>query len=73
MVYACKVKGLEEVEKLGRLLEMNVLCIFDQDHQWLMIAVDHTSKFEVYNLVYNNGNEALLQKLTDKSQISGKR
>ena len=29
MVYACNMKGLEEVEKLA---EMNVLCIVDQDH-----------------------------------------
>ena len=47
MVYACKVKGLEEVETLGRLVEMNVLCISDQDHQWCEIAVNHASKFEV--------------------------
>ena len=47
MVYACSVKGLEEVEKLSRLVEMNVLCIADQDHQWWVIAVDHTSKFKV--------------------------
>ena len=47
MVYACKVKGSEEVEKLGRVVEMNVLCISDQDHQWFEIAVDHASKFEV--------------------------
>ena len=47
MVYACKKKGLEEVENLGRLVEMNVLCIVDQGHQWWVIAVDHTSKFEV--------------------------
>ena len=47
MVYACKKKGLEEVEKLGRLVEMNILCIVDQDYQWWVIAVDHTSKFEV--------------------------
>ena len=47
MVYACSMKGLEEVEKLGRLVEMNVLCIVDQDHQWWVIAVDHTSKFKV--------------------------
>ena len=33
MVYACNVKGLEEVEKLGRLVEMNVLCTVDQDRQ----------------------------------------
>ena len=32
MVYACNVKGLEEVEKLGRLVEMNALCIVDQNH-----------------------------------------
>ena len=47
MVYACNVKGLDEVEKLGRLVEMNVLCIVDHDHQWWVIVVDHTSKFEV--------------------------
>ena len=47
MVYASKKKGLEEVEKLGRLVDMNVLCIVDQDHQWWVIAVDHTSKSEV--------------------------
>ena len=47
MVYACNVEGLEKVEKLGSLVEMNVLCIVDQDHQWWVIAVDHTSKFEV--------------------------
>ena len=33
MVYACNVKGLEEVEKLGRLVKINVLYIADQDHQ----------------------------------------
>ena len=47
MVCACNVKGLDEVEKLGRLVEMNVLCIVDHDHQWWVIVVDHTSKFEV--------------------------
>ena len=33
VLYARNVKGLKEVEKLGRLVEMNVLCIVDQDHQ----------------------------------------
>ena len=47
MVYTCNLKELGEVEKLGRLVEMNVLCIVDQDHQWWVIAVDHTSKFKV--------------------------
>ena len=28
-------------------VEMNVPCIVDQDHQWLIIAGDHTSKFKV--------------------------
>ena len=47
MVCACNVKGLKEVEKLGRLVEMNVLFNVDQDHQWRVIAVDHTSKFDI--------------------------
>ena len=33
MVCACNVKGLKEVEMLGRLVEMNVLFNVDQDHQ----------------------------------------
>ena len=41
------MKGLEEIEKLGRLIEMNVPCIVDQDHQWWVIAVDHTVKLKV--------------------------
>ena len=41
MVYTCNAKELEEVE-------MNVLCIFDQDHHWRMIAVDHNSKFKSF-------------------------
>ena len=32
--------------KLKSWVEMNVLCIVDQDHQRSMIAVDHTSKFK---------------------------
>ena len=46
MVYTCNLKELGEVEKLGRLVEMNVLCIVDQNHLWWVIAVDHNSKFE---------------------------
>ena len=59
---------------------MNVLCIVDQDHQCGVVAVDHTSKFKVIQLilnpplmVYNTKNGASLQKLPDKLQISGKR
>ena len=33
--------------KLKSWVEMNVLCIVDQDHQWWVIAADHTSKFKV--------------------------
>ena len=82
MVYAFNVKRLEEVEKLGGLVEMNALSIVDQNHLWWVLAVDHTSKFEVIYpilnpllMVYNTGNEALLQKLPNKSksQISEKR
>ena len=32
MVYAFNVKRLEEVEKLGGLVEMNALSIVDQNH-----------------------------------------
>ena len=46
----------------------------------MYFAVDHTSKFKVIQsilnpplMVYNTGNGASLQKLPDKSQISGKR
>ena len=44
MVYTCNVKGLEEVEKLGR----NECTL----HCWRIsparvIAVDHTSKFKI--------------------------
>ena len=53
MVYACNVKGLDEVEKLGRVVKMNVLCIIDQYHQWWVIAVDHNSKFEVIQSILN--------------------
>ena len=42
MVYTYNVKELEEIDKLGR----NECCIVDQDHQWWVIAVDHTSKFK---------------------------
>ena len=52
---------------------MIVLCTIDQDHQWWVIAVDHTSKFivilSIVNLplmVYNTENGASLQKLPDK-------
>ena len=68
MVCACNVTGLKDVEKLGRLVEMNVLFNVDQDHQWWVIAVDHTSKFDIIwsilnppLMVYNTGNGALLQ------------
>ena len=43
MVYTCNVKGLEEVEKLGR---KECTWIVDQDHKRWEIAVDHTSKFK---------------------------
>ena len=33
--------------KLKSWVEMNILCIADQDHQWWVIAVDHTSNFKV--------------------------
>ena len=66
--------------KLKSWVEINVLCIIDQDHQWWLIAVDHASKFKVIYLivnpplmVYNTENGASLQKLPDKLQISGKR
>ena len=40
-----------QCERVGGILkcwvEMNVLCIVDQDHQWWVIPVDHTSKFKV--------------------------
>ena len=59
---------------------MNVFCIVGQDYQSWVIAVDHTSKFKVISsilnlplMVYNTGNGSSLQKLPDKSQISGKR
>ena len=65
--------------KLKSWVEMNVLCIVDEDHQWWVIAVDHTSKFEVNYpilnpslMVYNTENGASLQKLSDKSQIHEK-
>ena len=67
-------------KKLKRWVEMNVLCIIDEDHQWWVIVVDHTNKFKViYSIlnpplmVYNTENGASLQKLPDKPQISGKR
>ena len=51
-------------------VEMNVLCIVDQDYQWWVISVDHTSKCKVsYSIlnqpliVSNIGNRASLQKL----------
>ena len=44
MVYTCSVKRWR---KLKSLVEMNVLCIVEKDHQWWVIAVDHTSKFKV--------------------------
>ena len=59
---------------------MNVLCIAEEDHQWKVIAVDHTSKFKVIQskldppfTAFNTENGFSLQKLPDKSQISGKR
>ena len=59
---------------------MNVLCIVDQDHQRWVIEEDHTSKFKAIKaivnplfMVYNIENGASLQKLSDESQISGKR
>ena len=46
MVYTCAAmgKGWRKLKSWG---EMNVLWITDQDHQWRVIAVDHTSKFKV--------------------------
>ena len=32
---------------------MNLLCIVDEDHQWWVIAVDHTSKSEVAQPILN--------------------
>ena len=79
MVYTCKVKGTIS-RKLKSWVEMNVICIVDEDHQWWVISVDHTSKFKVIQsilnpppIVYNSENGISLQKLPDKSQISGKR
>ena len=47
MASTCKVKGLEEVGKMGKKeSEVNVSCIVDQDHQIWAIAVDHSSKFK---------------------------
>ena len=47
MVYTSSV---EEVQRAGesqeKWVEINVLCTVDQDHQWWVIAVDHTSKFK---------------------------
>ena len=61
-------------------VEMNVLCIVDQDHQWLVIAVGYASKFKlilsIVNpplMVYNTENGASLQKSLNKSPIQGKR
>ena len=34
------------LRKLKGWEEMKVLCINDQDHQWWVIAVDHTNKFK---------------------------
>ena len=66
--------------KLKSCVEMKVICIVDQDHQSRVIAVDHSSKFKVISsivnptlMIYNTANRASLQKLPDKSQISGKR
>ena len=44
MVYTCNVKGVEQIKKC--LVEMNVLCSTDQDHQWWVIAVYCSSKFK---------------------------
>ena len=59
---------------------MNVLWIVDQNRQWWVIKVDHTRKFKaIYSIVnppvmvYNTENGASLQKLPDKSQISGEK
>ena len=61
-------------------IEMNVLCIVDEDHQCGVIALDRTSKFKVIQsmlksllMVYNTENGASLQKLPDKAQILVKR
>ena len=50
-------------KKLESWVEINVLCIVDQDHQWLEVAVGHTSKFKAMWLmtkqqlmVYNTDN-----------------
>ena len=59
---------------------MNVLWIVDQNRQWWVIKVDRTRKFKaIYSIVnppvmvYNTENGASLQKLPDKSQISGEK
>ena len=59
---------------------MNVLCIVDLDYLWWVIAVDHANKFKVIQpilivplMAYDTLNGASLQKLPDKSQISGKK
>ena len=49
MVYTCNMKGLEEVEKLGK----NECTLYRWSRSSVMsIAVDHTSKFEaIYSIV----------------------
>ena len=48
--YTWNMKGLKEVERLG--LEINVLCLVDQDHQKWVIAVDYNNKFKaIYSIV----------------------
>ena len=45
--YECFILAMwKGCRKLTNWVEMNVLCIVDQDHQWWVIAVEHTSKFQ---------------------------
>ena len=74
------VKGLQEVEKLGRNectlhRRRRSLVMIDCSTTYQSIAVQHIiqSMFNPPLMVYYTENGALLQKLPDKSQTSGKR
>ena len=61
-------------------VEMNVLCIADQDHHWQVIAVDHISKckshlVDIKPTTYGlqHWQWYLTSELPDKSHFSGKR
>ena len=55
MAYTCNVKAnVKGRRKLKSWIEMNVLCIVDQEHQRWVIVEDNTIKFKAIWLIVNS-------------------